>query len=63
RHRQALEDRLDRLTVAPWQHLGAERTEALIALIEPVGQRLVERINETAGPNWMPAARTRRASL
>ena len=29
-------------------------------LIEPVGARFVERINETAGPNWMPAARERR---
>ena len=58
-HRQELEDRLDDLTALPWQLLGADATQRFIDLIAPVGERLVERINETAGPNWMPAARRR----
>jgi hypothetical protein len=61
RHRQELEDRLDALTVAPWQHLGADRTLQLVELIAPVADRLLARVDETAGPNWMPAARLRRA--
>ncbi len=62
RHRQALEDRLDDLTVTPWQHLGAERTDAFVDLVAPAADRLLARIDETAGPNWMPAARLRRAA-
>jgi hypothetical protein len=61
RHRQSLEDRLDELTVAPWQHLGSTRTAALIALVAPVADRLLSLVDATAGPNWMPAARLRRA--
>ena len=45
----------------PWQLLGAERTEQLIELIVPVADRLLALIDGTAGPNWMPAARLRRA--
>lgn len=59
-HRQALEDRLDDLTVTPWQHLGEALTRRFLELVEPVGARLVDRIDATAGPNWMPAARERR---
>ncbi len=58
-YRQGLEDRLDELSSTAWRHLGAEGTRQFIALIEPVGARLVERIDITAGPNWMPAARDR----
>ncbi len=60
-YRQGLEDRLDDLSVAAWRHLGEHTTRRLIELIEPVGLRLVERIDVTAGPNWMPAARDRMA--
>ena len=56
-YRQQLEDRLDELASKAWRHLGLERTTALLDLVEPVGARLVERIDQTAGPNWMPAAR------
>ena len=59
-YRDEVETRTDRLTALPWQHFGAERTLALVDLIEPVGERLVERIDITAGPDWMPAARDRR---
>lgn len=62
RHRQALEDQLDDIASAPWRYLGVDRTEALVALIAPVADRLLERIDATAGPNWMPAARLRRAA-
>ncbi len=58
-YRQELEDRLDLLASAAWRALGEARTEQFLALIEPVGARLVERIDQTAGPNWMPAARDR----
>ena len=58
-YRQELEDRLDRLTSIAWQTLGEERTRQFLDLVEPVGPRLVERIDVTAGPNWMPAARDR----
>ncbi len=60
-HRQGLEDRLDELAALPWQLLGLERTTALIDLVVPVADRLLARIDATAGPNWMPAARLRRA--
>jgi hypothetical protein len=58
-YRQALEDRLDDLSAEGWRHLGAAATRRFVELIEPVGGRLVERIDLTAGPNWMPAARDR----
>jgi hypothetical protein len=39
--------------------VGLDVTQQFLALIEPVGDRLVERIDLTAGPVWMPAARDR----
>jgi hypothetical protein len=59
RLRQELEDRLDRLTIPCWELFGAAHTERLIELIEPVDDRLIRRIDETAGTNWMPAGRVR----
>ena len=61
-HRQGQEDHLDDLTVAPWGYLGEPSTRRFLDLVEPVGARLVERIDATAGPNWMPAARDRALS-
>ncbi|MCH7789628.1 MAG: hypothetical protein IH940_09320 [Acidobacteria bacterium] len=58
-YRQDLEDRIDRIAQTPWRLLGEERAEALLKVIEPVGGRLMERIDETAGPQWMPAGRSR----
>ena len=52
-------DQLDDLTIAPWQHLGEPLTRQFLDLVEPVGARLVARIDATAGPKWMPAARDR----
>ncbi len=59
-YRQGLEDRLDHLTSVAWRHLGADATTAFLDLVEPVGAQLVDRIDATAGPDWMPAARDRR---
>ncbi len=56
-YRDRIEERTDAASARPWQLLGADRTAALIDLIAPVGPRLVERIDLTAGPEWMPAAR------
>ncbi len=57
--RQELEDRLDQHCERAWRALGEPYTMAFLSLIEPVGHRFVDRIDETAGPNWMPAARDR----
>lgn len=59
RYRQDLEDRLDRLTIPCWKLLGEEQTRRFVELVEPVGDRLIDRINATAGANWMPAGRSR----
>jgi hypothetical protein len=58
--REQLELRTNELTSMAWRHLGESHTREFISLIEPVGQRFIERINATAGPEWMPAARERR---
>jgi hypothetical protein len=58
-HKATLEARLDALSSVAWRALGADTTRRFIELIEPVGDRFVERIDATAGPNWMPAARSR----
>ena len=61
RFRQSLEDRLDDLCAPGWQALGAARTTALVELVEPHADVLLGRIDATAGPRWMPAARRRPA--
>ncbi len=58
-HRQALEDRLDDRCAPGWQALGAERTRELVDLVAGVADVLLDRIDRTAGPRWMPAARDR----
>jgi hypothetical protein len=60
--RQAIEDRLDDLASEAWRHLGAERTRRFLELVDPAGERLLGRIDETAGPSWMPAGRRRPGS-
>ena len=56
-HRQELEDQLDDLTARAWQHLGADRTTQFVDLVGSVGDRLIDRIDQTAGEKWMPAGR------
>ncbi len=58
--RERIEARTDGLTQRAWRHLGAERTMRFLDVVEPVGPRLLARIDATAGPEWMPAARERR---
>jgi hypothetical protein len=55
--RADIEHRTDRLTESPWRLLGEGFTSRFLDVIEPVGGQLVERIDLTAGPKWMPAAR------
>jgi hypothetical protein len=50
----------DFLCEIPWRHFGEKNTIELLSILEPVGERYVQRINENAGENWMPAARPRR---
>ncbi len=58
--RQWLEEETNRLCARCWQTFGHDNTLRFLDLIEPVGQRFVDHIDTTAGPNWMPAARARR---
>ena len=58
--RDDIEARTDRICERAWRHLGPELTRAYLDLVEPVGDRLLARIDATAGPEWMPAARRRR---
>jgi hypothetical protein len=57
--RQHIEDETDRLTVLPWQLLGAEPSRAFARDFEPPCERLLARVDETAGPNYQPASRLR----
>ncbi len=58
--REQIEARTGELAALAWRSLGATTTLRFLDLVEPVGQRLLDRIDITAGPDWMPAARTRR---
>jgi hypothetical protein len=60
--REHIEARTDSLCERAWRLLGEDLTLSFLALVEPVGDRLVARIDETAGTEWMPAARQRRAN-
>lgn len=59
-YRQELERRTDLLCEIPWREFGEANTNALLNILEPVGTRYVQHIDEIAGENWMPAARPRR---
>ena len=57
--RQRLEDDTDRLTTRPWELLGEDRAAAFARQFEPPCERLLARVDETAGPNYQPASRLR----
>ena len=59
--RQQLEDRTDKLTTLPWQRLGKELATRFATEFEPPCERLLRRVDETAGPNYQPASRLRRS--
>jgi hypothetical protein len=58
--RQEIEDRTNGHSELAWRILGERRTVEFLDLVEPIGERLLARIDATAGPEWMPAARPRR---
>ncbi len=58
--RSRVESRTDEICAQMWRAVGEDATRQFVELVEPVGQRLLTRIDETAGPDWMPAARERR---
>lgn len=59
RFRRELERRTDELTAPAWEAVGEQATRAFCELIEPHHEAFVARIDSTAGPLWMPAARSR----
>ncbi len=59
RFRLDLERRTDQLTAPAWQAVGETSTRALCDAVEAHHEALLNRIDATAGPRWMPAARQR----
>jgi hypothetical protein len=57
--RQRIEDDTDRLSVLPWQLLGETGSTDFAERFEPPCERLLRRVDETAGPNYQPASRIR----
>jgi hypothetical protein len=57
--RQRIEDDTDRLTSLPWELLGEEAALAFAEAFEPPCELLLQRVDETAGPNYQPASRLR----
>ena len=57
--RQQIEDDTDRRTTRPWELLGEARSHWFAEAFEPPCERLLERVDVTAGPNYQPASRRR----
>lgn len=55
--RQSIEDETDRICALPWQLLGTEKSKQLIEEFEPPCEKLLRRVDETAGTNYQPASR------
>jgi hypothetical protein len=62
RFRLDLERQTDELTSPAWQAVGESTTQAFCEVLEPHHATFMARIDATAGPRWMPAARTRTAA-
>lgn len=56
--RHDLESRTDALTEPAWRAVGEDATRRLVEAVEPHHEAFVRRIDETAGPRWMPAVRS-----
>ena len=56
-YREELERKLNNIASAAWRNLGINQTTQFLELIEPVGARYMDHIDNTAGSNWMPAGR------
>jgi hypothetical protein len=52
-----IEQRTDQLTTAPWVALGRARVDEIERMLRPVAATLLNRVDETAGPRYLPAAR------
>ncbi|MCP3989686.1 MAG: hypothetical protein GY724_11465 [Actinomycetia bacterium] len=59
RFRLDLEARTDALTAPAWQAVGEQTTTTFCELVESHHDAFVARIDETAGPRWMPAVRVK----
>ncbi len=57
--RQNIEDSTNLLTILPWQLLGEADTIELINLLEPPCEKLLKRVDVTAGEKYQPASRIR----
>lgn len=57
--RQRIEDDTDRLTTTPWELLGEEASIRFADEFEPPCERLLARVDLTAGTNYQPASRLR----
>jgi hypothetical protein len=57
--RQRIEDDTDRCTTLPWELLGEDRARWFAEVFEPPCERLLHRVDVTAGPNYQPASRLR----
>jgi len=57
RLRQRIEDDTDRLTTLPWELLGESASMQFAERFEPPCELLLNRVDETAGPNYQPASR------
>ena len=57
--RQQLEEQTDRLTADVWRRVGHERSMQFASALEPPCERLLARVDVTAGPNYQPASRLR----
>lgn len=55
--RNRLEQRTDEICGQMWEALGEDLTIAFCELVEPHHEAFLARIDEWAGPNWMPASR------
>lgn len=55
--RDELERRTNELTAPAWQQVGEATTRAYCEAVEAHHHAFLDRINETAGPRWMPALR------
>lgn len=55
--RIVIEQRTDELTTAPWRTLGQERVDEIERTLRPIAATLLHRVDETAGPRYLPAAR------
>jgi hypothetical protein len=58
--REHIEVRTDELTSLPWQVVGQDRAVQFADVAEPACETLLERVDETAGTNYMPASRIHR---